>query len=261
MVATSKNMKNNKNSHVKQWTSNDFDTIKKIKNNTITKKNNHHGSTGYYFSFGNLGARSKIADSTIADSSIKNYCNKKVKNESVQKEIDNKAKEYEQLCCNEIQLTMLSFTSTLPTIIYLNSTILDAANTMLNSSEYDNPLYQNDSIGNGCWKTVMCVNAQTSELHSENDVTYTTITSPKQTGLKSKYSFIFQVNERTKLKVLMNSGVNIVFSGTFLVHHQQCIKQFDGDIFFNFSSYGNKKLFTHLKQTIKRIKSRHNEHK
>ena len=124
------------------------------------------------------------------------------------------------LCSNEIELAMSSFKSTFPSVMHLNSTILDAANTMLSNTTSDNPLYQNDNIGNGCWKIVMCVNAQTKEIHFENDVTYTTITSPKQKALKSKYSFIFQVNENTKVMILINSGVNIVFSGKFMAHHQ-----------------------------------------
>ena len=37
------------------------------------------------------------------------------------------------------------------------------------------------------------------------------------------------------------------------------MKQFYGEFFFNFSSYGNKRLFTHLKQTIKRMESQHKE--
>ena len=256
MIATSRNVETNTKLNVKLWSLDDFENINKVKNNTITQKNNHHGSTGYYYSFGNLGSFS-----TINDSSVNNYCNKKVQNEKLQKGIDNIADQYEQLCCDEIQLAASSFDSTQPTIKYLTSTILDAANTMLNDSEFKNPLYNKNGIGNGCWKTVICVNAQTRDLHSENDATYTTITSPNQRRLKSKYSFIFEVNETTKLKLLMNQGINIIFSGKFLVHHQQCMKQFHGDLFFNFSSYGNKRLFTHLKQTIKRMKSGHEEKK
>ena len=69
------------------------------------------------------------------------------------------------------------------------------------------------------------------------------------------------MNETTKVMILMNSGVNIVFSGKFMAHHQQCKRHVNDEIFFNFSSYGNKKLFTHLKQTIRRIKSRKSRHR
>ena len=223
MLCSSNNNKdsdNNKVTNTKQWTTNDFQTIKKVKNNIITKQNNHHGSTGFYFSFGNQGAYN-IVDS----SSVSKYSNKKVKNDNKQEEINNTEKEYEKMCCYEIYLAMSSFTSTIKKMKYLHSTILDVANTMFDNSELINPLYKNESIGIGCWKTIMCVNAETSDLHSEDDVTYTTITSPNQTNLKSKYSFIFQINVSTKIHLFMNSGIDIVFSGKFLVHHQQCIKK------------------------------------
>ena len=53
MLAT--NTRNNSNK-MDEWTNDDFNKIQTVKKNIIDKKNSHHGSGGYYFSFGNNAA-------------------------------------------------------------------------------------------------------------------------------------------------------------------------------------------------------------
>merc|ERR1739848_332903 len=54
------NTRNNSNkmdeNNQNKWTYEDFSTLQTVKKNAIDKKNSHHGSTGYYFSFGNNAA-------------------------------------------------------------------------------------------------------------------------------------------------------------------------------------------------------------
>ena len=64
--------------HVTDWEWNEsvFKAIKTSKNNVITKKNNHNGSSGYYYSYGN---RSNFG--MIDGSSVRQYSHKKFKDD------------------------------------------------------------------------------------------------------------------------------------------------------------------------------------
>ena len=188
MLATNNRNRNNtidQNNKI-EWTNDDFKKLEGVKKNTIDKKNSHHGSTGYYFSFGNNAAYKIINGSSVAK-----YCNKKSKNEQKQVRIDDTEKEYEKRCTNEIKNAVKSFSKRLNYIKYFMPTTIDAADNKYDKLKVKSPLYKNTNIDRGCWKTVICVNAQTKELHSEQDVTYTTIAAPKQKSLQSKYSFIY----------------------------------------------------------------------
>lgn len=45
-----------------------------------------------------------------------------------------------------------------------------------------------------------------------------------------------------------------MFTGKYLTHRQQCFSPPDAnkDLFFNIASYGNKRLFNHIKQYFNR---------
>ena len=180
------------------------------------------------------------------------YCNKKSKNDQKQIIIDNTEHLYENRGANEIKKALESFSTKSHSIKYFLTTTIDAGDNKYNKLKIKSPLYQNSNIGRGCWKTVICINAQTNELHSEPDVTYTTITVPKQSKLQSKYSFVFKINDNDSICLLMNYGVHFLFSGLFLVHRQKCEMKKDRELFFNFGSYGNNELFTHLRKTMER---------
>ena len=180
------------------------------------------------------------------------YCNKKSKNEQKQVQIDDTEKEYEKRGTNEIKNSVKSFSKRLNSIKYFMTTTIDAGDNKYDKLKVKSPLYKNTNMDRGCWKTVICVNAQTKELHSEQDVTYTTIAVPKQKSLQSQYSFIFQINDAESISLLMNYGVHFLFSGMFLVHRQKCENKNEMELFFNFGSYGNNKLFTHLRKTMER---------
>ena len=53
----------------------------------------------------------------------------------------------------------------------------------------------------------------------------------------------------------MEAGVTFLFSGRYLIHRQICNNNMGGtnNTFYNVGSYGNKRLYDHLKASIRRI--------
>ena len=109
----------------------------------------------------------------------------------------------------------------------------------------------------GCWQTSICVNATTGKLHSENDCTYTLISVPKQNINFSernvhKYHFLFSLTDKKKLNLPLLPGVSFVFSAAFLTHrqHQNDMNKANEESFFNIASYGNKRMFNHIKTSF-----------
>ena len=106
----------------------------------------------------------------------------------------------------------------------------------------------------GMWKSSLCVNWQTTDLHTENDCTYTVIAVPNQ---KERYvpDFIIEMKKGYTIGLKMNPGMTFMFSDKYLFHRQIIldINSTNECIFFNFASYGNTRLYNHLKITIKRV--------
>jgi len=109
----------------------------------------------------------------------------------------------------------------------------------------------------GCWQSSICVNAETKELHTEQDVTYTLISVPNQVKSKEslvRYDFLFSLTETQSIAIHLTPGVSFMFSGFFLKHRQNKSKDIlsTDNTFFNLASYGNKQLFHHIRKTINR---------
>ena len=68
----------------------------------------------------------------------------------------------------------------------------------------------------------MCVNASTDKWHTENDVSYTLISVPKQDCLL-EYVFFIQLNSKQRIGIKMKQGVSFMSSMKLLTHRQQCI--------------------------------------
>ena len=110
----------------------------------------------------------------------------------------------------------------------------------------------------GIWQSSICETCQTSNLHTEDDCTYIVISTPLQDNSsisRPEYNFIFELRKGETIGIKLDPGVTFVFSGRYLMHRQMLNKNFKGqsNIFFNFASYGNKRLYNHLKSSIKRI--------
>ena len=104
--------------------------------------------------------------------------------------------------------------------------------------------------GYGLWQTSISINAQTTQFHTEKDCTYTVIHVPKKATEQKKikqndYRFLF------KLKGNCNIGL---FSGQCLTHRQSSNYDVSKDqsLFINFASYGNERMYRHLKTSIYR---------
>ena len=106
----------------------------------------------------------------------------------------------------------------------------------------------------GLWQSSVCINYQTSILHSENDCNYTMITTPNQCT-KNVPTFLFEIKKGYTIGLHMDPGLTFMFSGKYLFHRQMILDQKDTNdsTFINLASYGNDKLFNHFKSTVARV--------
>ena len=114
-----------------------------------------------------------------------------------------------------------------------------------------------ETLSSGCWNVFLYVNGRTNLLHTEKDCAYTFITVPNQsreknTQLKNKLMFIFKISEEQQLMLPLCNDLSFVYNGKFATHCQACYPD-TNDVdkaFFNILSYGNEKLFNHLRRTV-----------
>ena len=115
----------------------------------------------------------------------------------------------------------------------------------------------------GIWKMVYCVNAETHALHTENDCSYTVVTVPKQLkeNKLSNTNFHFKLNDEEVVFLEMNNPITFMFSGKSLQHQQLCnAKVRDiNDLFINFATYTNQKIFNHVRKSFARVSKSKNK--
>ena len=124
----------------------------------------------------------------------------------------------------------------------------------MQSNTGDIGLKQTSASDVGVWQSSLCINAVTKGWHTEDDVTYTIITVPNQMerNLDIKYHFLFKLQGKYTLSVPLNEGTTVLFSGKMLTHRQSSnvFETTYDDTFFNFASYGNKKMYNHIRQSF-----------
>ena len=100
--------------------------------------------------------------------------------------------------------------------------------------------------------------ASTGEFHTEKDCTYTLISIPTQNTITKKsagnnYHFLFCLSNKIQLNIPLYPGISFIFSAAFLTHRQH-INEYDksneNERFFNVASYGNKRLYHHIKKSF-----------
>ena len=103
----------------------------------------------------------------------------------------------------------------------------------------------------------LCLNAQTQELHTENDTSYTIIAVPNkicstrsnETSNTAKFEIMVNTNEL--LIIPIHPGTIICYSGYMLTHRQRII---DIDTipltFVNVVVYNSKRLFSNLMESF-----------
>ena len=226
--------------------------IKRVKNSTI-KKGDHNGSTGLYYSFGNKGSYEMVNNSSVGQ-----YTTKVVKNKETNAE-------RQKWCCsaenligehlNESIQTLKSYIRNIPKLI---SPVIDVAYGM-QKEHGDVNLKATKERESGIWMSTIVLNGQTSNFHSENDCTYTLVTVPKQCnkmnhGNKNRRMFLININEQNIFAVPMTHNLSLLYSGNFITHRQHCDRECekDGSLFYNIVSYGNQRLYSHLKKSFLR---------
>jgi len=65
------------------------------------------------------------------------------------------------------------------------------------------------------------------------------------------YQFLFHLTAKKYMSIPLYPGVSFIFSGTFLTHRQHRLEktELNKEKFFNIASYGNKRLFNHIKKS------------
>ena len=240
--------------HTNTWGEEEIHTLTQWKPNIVTKTTQHFGSSGLIYSFGNRGNFGMIDNSSITT-----YANRKFKNKAKHSNAQIDADRMEYLCADEVRNAVASISKLVPNISMLLSPIIRKAFDMQSRiSSID--LKDVKSVASGVWQSEVCVNSKTAILHTEEDVTYTLITVPKQCRIgnlkesQNRTYFIFQINPKNNIAIHMNMKLSFLFSGKFLTHRQHCNATTDQNNrqFVNIACYGNKMLYSHIKASISR---------
>ena len=172
--------------------------------------------------------------------------------------IDRKSKNIEEMCSTAIRNGMIGLSRILPEINILISPILYTAINIQETKSYAG-LSNVKTSDLGCWNTFLYVNGRTEQLHTEHDCAYTYITVPKQirnegTPLHNKPLFIFKFSDTQHLVLPLNDNISFAYNGQFITHRQAFMPSMNNNdnLFFNISSYGNEKIFNHLRRTFER---------
>jgi hypothetical protein len=255
MMAVFKPLKTNDN---KRWNLDDCRRIKRCKPNII-HSSSHHQSSGYYASFGNKGSFDKATTSSVGQYSIK-----KKNTLSKQLPVNIDAAYYEASTSKEISRSVTDLSTIFQNIRSVISPVLETLhNIELNEAKLN--MKEVLSSKDGCWQSSLCIDAVTKLFHTEKDCTYTLITIPLQECKfdkkdSTRYDFIFKINDRRHINVRLTPGISFIFSGYYLTHRQSMSKMTKVDDqkfnFINIASYGNKRLFAHIRKTINRLSTK-----
>ena len=150
------------------------------------------------------------------------YVSKKYKNDRKNSLAMLNADILEEMAGSELQSAVINMKSVLPNVQEFISPTLETA---FEIQKKIGDINMNEiSISEcGMWQSAICINAQTTELHTENDCTYTVITVPKQNNKhesSDNYTFLFELKKGTTIGLKMSYGTNFMFSGKFLSHRQ-----------------------------------------
>ena len=206
------------------------------------ERKKHHGSTGYYYSFGNRGDYN-----TVDDCSVTTYVSKGNKDDAIR---------MEKLCAAVLKDAIDNLSRLVRKLKDMISPVLSAAYTY--QTEFDCEVMSNvESAKHGVWQSQICVNAQTSELHTEKDCTYTIIGVPKQNikdlpNRQKNNLFLLHLNDNNVFAIPMLPNTYFMFSGLYITHRQNSggFSTANKESFFNVASYGNQQLFNHLRSTF-----------
>ena len=248
------------------WNVDMYSKLKNCKPNIIKKNqqtSTHFKSKGFIASFGNKGLFGKSSES----STVGQYVSLKGNSVHDQNFIEKEATYYESLCASQGQIAIKSFRKYLPRISILISPLLQTG-YMLQQNIGNINFKSTISSNEGLWQSSININAVTGIFHTERDITYTLISVPEHcsdTKRKSKNTrsdtyFLFKINDDKYISFKMVDNLSFLFSGCMLTHKQFCVDQYKTldlnnilEPFYNISSYGNERLYRHMKESLNRV--------
>ena len=110
------------------------------------------------------------------------------------------------------------------------------------------------------WATQACIDASTKVSHTENDCTYTIISVPEQVKFirkkaSRKVNFLFSPNAANSLEIPLKNNFEFFYSALCLTHRQSFpVDASKEGNFVNVSSYGNERLYNHIRTSFNRVK-------
>ena len=234
------------------WGKSEAKLLKKSKHNVMKGHSSHFGSTGDYYSFGNRANYGMINNSSVTQYVSKKYTSGK-KTLVAKKD----AEHIERMGSRDIDCGIKNLCTVIPNLIdYISPTLNVAYNLQKDIGDFN--LKKMEHSETGLWQAAVCVSCQTSHLHTENDCTYTVITTPRQETCGRKrpeYNFIFELKKGETIGLELETGISFIYSAKYL-NHRQSYNENSGnasEVFINLASYGNERLYNHLKSTMKRI--------
>ena len=198
----------------------------------------------------------------LGNSSVGQFATKVHKNREQNEVLTKWCNESEKMISDHINESVSQFQNRFKNINRLLSLVIDTAFEM-QSEHGDVNLKVTNTKQSGIWMSTVALNAQTSQFHSEQDCTYTIVKVPCQSKVmnndhKHQHMFLLKINEQKTIALPFIHNVSFFYSPTFLTHRQHCDEQCnsDGSIFYNIVCYGNKRLYSHLKQLFVRNKKK-----
>jgi hypothetical protein len=237
--------------------------MRKFKYNILRGKNNHHGSGGKYFGFGIRKSTSNLAWAKNHSSLDEYYLkpgasmNDRMVNQERQKQVC----AHLQVAKANIEQAFSGATGTSAVTVgnQLAESMLKALYCSNSELEKQHPALRHSWFPSG----FACLDAFTEFAHTEPDQTYTLLHCPPQESLEyedpsgTTFNFYLDggVNDYNTMKIPLNIGTSVFFSGFFLLHRQE--RHSDTQL-LNLGAYGNQKVYQFGRQTlIRNINNRH----
>ena len=224
------------------WGKKHYEFASDSKDNIMTCSNKHHDCKGLYFSWGNKANYGRKGNSSVGQYATKSSLKAKLCGNTIM-----------EMMNLELKASIMRLNRVFNNMHTMITPVMHIAHAM--QSNVGNIGIQRTSASDaGVWQSSLCINAVTKGWHTENDVTYTIISVPYQTERNHdiQYHFLFKLQGKYTLSIPLNEGTTVLFSGKMLTHRQSS-NVFDttyDDLFFNFASYGNKKMYNHIRQSF-----------
>ena len=203
----------------------------------------HHGSLGKYHGFGYIPKYGMYGQSSYGKVAQKHGVSARTFNK-LQVEISHDIK------CMSVVLDKI-----LPGIIDRGQVVTQALADISTETE-DNRSHLHSFL-RGMMTGFACCNARTKFLHIEKDCAYTMIAVPLgKDGINSTDNFRFEFNIRTGKSVViqLQQGTVLYYTGFGIRHRQLSVIDEGDEMFWNLSTYANKRFYENVLKSFARMK-------